>query len=423
MRTSLASAAALLFLLSGCQLLDQAAFPARRRNSCLPQPNVLSDSVGTQNQDSLTPPVRKTKRDTCLYFSAVIVPEDYDWQRDSACGASEGRLVLYKDFKETVSMKTGGTELVSTDPDTHHIVDGHLYTEFSTLKETIVKKDGKELFRYSGREFLKGILADKDVLWTLGQDRSGEGFSLRKNGEEVFRSNKGEVFGNLHLSPGGGLYLDNGRLCFCYCIRSGSGTLLYRVSDQLETPVENHSYKVHDMRVYDGEAVTLVTPTEGTGPQIIKSNGTEDVWNVSSITLTEGYLVATPQGIGAAGFLSSGGYYPLTFSYWCGVRTVNPSCSNYYVYPCQNGLSYITYDQSIVRLTLSRGASWAAAERCYFFSRSCAVTDGIRYSIALTPYEKGGKPYIVTNGTKRTLDINGFITNLNETIEEYAYTD
>lgn len=416
------SATALIFLLSACQLLDSAAFPSRRRGSCLPQPTYYSDTSRIPAGDT-TLPEWKTRRDTNLYFSAVIVPSGYDWHRDSACGASECRLVLYKNYKEIASVKTGSAECVSTDPDTHHILNGHLYTEYSSLKETVIKKDGAELFRYSGREFLKGMLCREDELWTLGQDRSGEGFCLRKNGEEIFRSNRGEVFGDLHLNPGGGLYTDNGRICFCYCIKSASGTLLYRVSDALETPVDNFSYKVHDLRVYDGDVALLVSPSEQAGPQIIYRGVTEEVWNGSGVALTEGYLLATPQGLGAAGFLSNGLRYPLTFSYWCGVSSINPSCTNYYVYPCQNGLSYISYEKGSVRLTLSRGASWSSSEQCYFFSRSCAVTDGNRYSVALTPYKKDGKPYIVTDGHTHTIDIYGFITNLEETVEEYAYSN
>ena len=32
---------------------------------------------------------------------------------------------------------------ISPDPDMHRVIEGHLYTDYSTDKETIIKKDGQ----------------------------------------------------------------------------------------------------------------------------------------------------------------------------------------------------------------------------------------------------------------------------------------
>ena len=152
-----------------------------------------------------------------LWLSAVEYPAGYDWKRDTARGQVTCRLVLFCDGKRVVEIPVnpGG---VTPEPDMHRIVEGHLYTDYVTEGgETVIGCDGRECFRYSGRESLRGFLCE-DAVYTLGQNRDGPGFSCRKEGVEVYAGDEGAVVGS--YGPGarrsGALYRDGTSLCFAW---------------------------------------------------------------------------------------------------------------------------------------------------------------------------------------------------------------
>lgn len=147
-----------LLLLAGCSLFDSEDLILRKRR----------DETGSwmgsgpkkeRNHDELIP------GDTTVYVSAVEFPKDYCWQKDSVGENRPFSLVLYRNFKKVLSVRGGG--IVSSDPDMHWIIGGHLYAEYSTSTETIVSIDGKEKIRYEGREMIRGLLDREDGFYTL----------------------------------------------------------------------------------------------------------------------------------------------------------------------------------------------------------------------------------------------------------------
>ena len=170
-------------------------------------------------QDYTVYPEEPQLNDTSIYISFVRMLDDYDWRRDSAMRTDGCEIVLMKDMKEILSIPVNAANCVGLGPDMHHIIDGHLYTDYSTEDETIIKCDGKILLRYPGREFLCGLLYKEGDLYTLGQDRSANGFSLRKNGEVMYKKTSGFVAGsftNTTYGAGGALFEIDGELCFTY---------------------------------------------------------------------------------------------------------------------------------------------------------------------------------------------------------------
>lgn len=130
------------------------------------------------------------------YVTALDYQKGYDWRADRERETVKCSLVVYADGVPVMKVPVGSQYQVSADADTHRILDGHLYTDYSTDLETVIKKDGKEIFRYAGRESLCGFeVHDKDV-YTLGQNRDGDGFTLRKNGEVLMERQMSAV-----LSP------------------------------------------------------------------------------------------------------------------------------------------------------------------------------------------------------------------------------
>ena len=181
-----------------------------------------------------------------LYLCAVEYPKGYDWVKDTAYSTVQASLRLFRDGECIVSVPTGGAYQISTDPDTHWILDGHLITTFTDGSRTWVKRDGADLLCFDGAEDIKGLLLKDGILWTLGQKLRGQGFSLRADGTSVSENAQGTLIGTL--------YEDDGALCFAYGMttKNGSYTIRrYLVSAdgvEKEVPVPSDAVAVYDIR-------------------------------------------------------------------------------------------------------------------------------------------------------------------------------
>ena len=129
------------------------------------------------------PDVPVKVRDT-LYVTGVEYPEGYDWYQDSEYGEVRCFIFLEKEGKKILRVPVGYEYETASDADMHRCFDGHLYTDYSSDTETVVKRDGHEIFRYDGREMLVSFYVKDESVYTLGVARSGEtGLTLRKNGK------------------------------------------------------------------------------------------------------------------------------------------------------------------------------------------------------------------------------------------------
>ena len=200
MRTVIAIAGLALFA-AAC--IREPLFPGTPRSSHEP-------GNGRQRADSsaTSPPGEH------VYLTAVRFPDGYAWERDTCAVDGEVRIDLFRDGERVRSIPAGP----SVHPDMHRYVGGHLYTDCSTDTETVLSRDGAELFRFPGREALRGFLVREDGIHTLGQDRDGNGFTYRIDGRTVFRSETGEALGSLDGSgtPGGAL-TESGKDVFYAC--------------------------------------------------------------------------------------------------------------------------------------------------------------------------------------------------------------
>ena len=184
-------------IMTGLALLATACFreplfPGTPRSSHEPSP-------GRQRADTsaAAPPGQH------VYLTAVRFPDGYAWDLDTCAVDGDVWIDLYRDGNRIRSVPAGA----SVHPDMHRFAGGHLYTDYSTETETVLSRNGVELFRYEGRESLRGFLVREDGIHTLGQDRDGDGFTYRIDGRVVFRSETGEVLGGFDGTgaPGGAL--------------------------------------------------------------------------------------------------------------------------------------------------------------------------------------------------------------------------
>jgi len=189
-----------------------------------------------------------------IYLSGVEYPPEYDWQRDTAYGTVPCNLILFRGKERILTVPAGPEREISPDPDMMRILGGHLYTDYSTATETVIRRDGTELFRYPGRERIVGFLLVGSAVHTLGENRDGEGFSYRIDGKTVFERRSGTILGGqtIPLFEGGALNRDGGKVWFSYKTAKN----VYLVGDGVEEviPVDG---EVLDMRRWGGEIYRL----------------------------------------------------------------------------------------------------------------------------------------------------------------------
>ncbi len=157
-----------------------------------------------------------------VYLTAVRFPDGFAWEEDTCAVDGPVWIDLYRDGKLVRSIPAGS----AIHADMHRFRNGHLYTDFSSGEETVVCQDGLELFRFPGREALRGFLVQEDGIHTLGQDRDGNGFTYRIDGRTVFRSEAGIVCGD-PCTPGrlGGAFTEEEEWVFyAYGVNVDGGT-------------------------------------------------------------------------------------------------------------------------------------------------------------------------------------------------------
>ena len=242
----------LAILLQGCAFFEKTDPHGRTRAETMGGPSKAKPGTEEEQVD--------TSRH--LYICAVEYPKGYDWVKDTAYDVVEARLMLFKDGICTVSLPTGGTSRVSTDPDTHWILDGHLLTTCSDGLRTWIRQDGEPLAEYDGGEDIKGILFRDGMLWTMGEKLRGQGLTLRCDGIVAANYSQG--------TPIGTLYEDDGALCFAYSIVIRSGNYVIRKyyisadGTEKEVSVPSDATAVFDIRRVHG--ITYATYTQESVP-------------------------------------------------------------------------------------------------------------------------------------------------------------
>ena len=186
----------LIFLLAACTRTP--LIPGSPRHAHEP------DAAYRRQSDSTGNPLADTPPGEHVYLTAVRYPDGFNWELDTCAVEGTVWIDLYRDGQRILSIPAGD----SVHPDMHRFLHGHLYSDASTDTETVVLRDGEELFRFPGRESLRGFLVREDGIHTLGQDRDGDGFTWRVNGRELLRSETGTVLGTLDGSGAGGLVED-----------------------------------------------------------------------------------------------------------------------------------------------------------------------------------------------------------------------
>lgn len=262
--------AAAMGLAGACDLLGGSGGFSNRRSG--------SEDMSSRDERRHSDSTEATE--SAIYVTGVEFAEGYDWHRDSSGGAEGCRILVFKDGNRILSVPAGGKAKASSAPDMHRLIGGHLYTDFSSSTETIISRDGEELFRYGGREMICGFLVREDGIYTLGQNRTGEGFSLRKDGAEIFSGDVGRIIGTMDNTgcESGALYEDAGDVVFCYrntAGTTGEGYSTYyavRGGKAEQLLIDNNIGYVYEIR-YIGGVRYMVAKTQGESFKVVAYAG------------------------------------------------------------------------------------------------------------------------------------------------------
>lgn len=353
-----------------------------------------------------------TEKTRC-YITGFDYPEGYDWKADLQAGNVKCSLVVFSDMAPVMKVPVGEEYEISWEPDMHRIIGGHLYTDWSSDRETVIKKDGQLLFRYEGREMICGMIPDGDDLYSLGQNRSGAGFCYRKNGEPVFEKNTGYVIGNLMQTSQG--------IGFAYCepivLNEGNVYRYYFVLDGVagQVAVREDVKKIWDVIMYEGKVCFIADLVGVNTPVAICGEKMSGLSVPGASSMLACRFVPASGKLFVEGVFTSDGC-TLRSALWLEGVLYRTFGSGYTV------SSLCTWKDGLCCL-LNSAAAGSSAKIFRFGdisdvpagyipagSSPLAVVDGILY-VGLSSVS-GKKPVVWKDGSVQELDINGYISSV-----------
>lgn len=345
------------------------------------------------------------KKDTAFLVSAVSFPSSYDWQRDSAFGAVDCTLLLFRDGKQVAEYPAGPSARISPSPDRHHIIDGALFTEYSDSRGTTVKMNGRELCSWAERELLHGLLYKGGTLHSIGIDRSGGGITYRRNGTVVLKVDGGSLMGGFSrdgYGSGGALYEDGGHVCFAYKSVLEGKQSVYLVTDgKARLLMSAPDVSILDAKMLDGTEAILYNQSHVTmlsygGERHSISQGGGVYWERGSLVMYDG----RPSVIG---------------SYHVGEDSGEAVGWERVCVPLDEAADYIYCDG-----TCCLGLSQPPEDYpdCYFFHRNCACQLGNAMAMVLTPRDTDKCPYFIYGYRTDKFNIYGYLSGVAAVISE-----
>ena len=391
----------------GCDLSGTGFFPDRQRaeTEILRRKELeTADPTGPEAEEG--PEI--------LWISGVEYPEGYDWQRDTAYGRVDARLVLLRDGERVLDIPAGERHEVSTDPDMHRIFGGHLYTDYASGTETVVRQDGRELFRFGGREMFVGFLVREDAVWTLGVNRAtGKGLVLRKNGEAVFSDPEGRLppgSGNTSFE-GGMLHTDGDALYFFYYSAQG----WFRVREQFAEPISlpQGVTEVFDIRRIGGKTV-LAGRTSAHG-LVISQDGSLQVCTGNGPAARN---ISIVPGSGKGTFFLKGESVRgtvITPTFWRsdGSEITSSPTRVLDLFVEEGHTVYLSAGaDGFPTRYVKDGVSFWIDGRNHFISSRCALLRNGSFLLLLTPADRIQSPFLIKDGIREDIPLNGYLTGL-----------
>ena len=356
-----------------------------------------------------------------LFVTVVAYPDGYDWRRDTARGDIRGQLLLLRlrdgaaAFDTVLALEAGAGRPVSLDPDRHQFIGGHLYTQSVSEAGTVYRRDGRTVFLSQEREYLRGILALDEHLYTLAQRLDGAGgFVLRRNWNPVLTREGGRIhgsFGEPSFGPGGALFADGGEPCFFY--EKEGEWLLVRDGKEESVTLPNRITQLYDIRCFDG-VTCLACRWKKREPVLYVGSKKYDLSTTLMVSAQKsGFrLLRADKGIRVSGSIRLNYNQRLYTALWSEksmLKTLEGRCD---WLPDATGTEMLAY----VRKEDGRVTTAGVGQTLYTIENGgtlmmpqCACLTGDRLYLALTG---PSHPILWVNGQSIPLPLNGFPTSV-----------
>lgn len=333
------------------------------------------------------------------------------------------KIVLFKDGEKILEYEVGDDVEVSSQPDMNHLIDGHIYSVFISDSQTIVKKDGKEMFRYNGRETIKGIYPLGENLFTLGQKCGAEGFSYRRNGKAILSRDIGYVLGGMYdvtYKRHGAIYMDNGSLCFCYFSSlSGGSSREEKPEWHIVKDGKDHTLSLPDKTslIYDlrlvGGTVCYVGQDNYCDEPILHVGTQEFDFNFKKQTSGKDYRLNCNSGvlsfIGSFSSTKSGKTKKTTCCWSVNGQEYALDGNGFTIYSSADNYCYVKYEpQQITICSETKTNVVLNGKYNYFSCWNADYSNGI-FRVVLNPSDKNGKPFLWEEGNITEFDLSGVL--------------
>lgn len=373
----------------------------------------------TDTEQNITTDTGSGSQERHLYVSGISYPEGYDWRRDSAFGKVACNIFLMRDGEMVCSVPAGEAECAVADPDRHHIMGGHLYTEYSVNGQTVIQRDGKEILRYKGSETLKGMFIQDGKLLTLGQNRYAQGFSLRSQGKPLFTSEDGEIIGNYSdqaYAGSGALYEDEGRACFSYFTEEKGKRSWHYVEDGKDSALEYEGLSmVYDMRSFMGDRFAIVGLSGGKAPVLLSRGLPSDLSGSLQSGPANDYRLGIFEDrifvVGKYGTGNKGGVYT---GFWDedGLITKTESDCKSFRYSLGH-LDYLSVSSGKVKSATCGGVTTpVTGDWCIMTPQCLCWTENGPVLALSSTAGNTASPALWEGGTVTEIGINGFLTGI-----------
>lgn len=383
-----------LLLAASCGVSEVGDFEKDEYNGVWTGPSIESPSLG----NSVT------------LVTAFDYPDGYDWVSDPDKGVVKCSLVVYADSRLILKVPVGDQYRVSSDPDMHRIIDGHLYTDFTTDSETVIKKDGKPCVSFPGRESVTSMVVKGDSLHTLGQKRDGKGFAYRINGQVVLERSTGYAFGRLTE--------DGEDVCFAFVepIESADGTLeryyCFKEGKVIQAALREDVRKVWDVMVHRGRVFCLASLTGVPEPVVVSDISLEALPMPYDTEMLAGQFFSAGNVLGTEMILRSDA--GLSSAIWMQNRLSYKFDSGMTVASIWSGEEGVACVVNAVsgNAAVYRMGEYLALPEGYagLGSSPIDMIDGI-LTIGLSSLS-GERPMVWRDGEVEEVDVNGYICNV-----------
>ena len=364
---------------------------------------------GVWNGPAVQPPA---SAQSVSFVSAFDYPEGYDWRADPERGEVKCSLVVFREGIPVLKVPVGDEYLTGSDPDMHRIIDGHLYTDFSTDSETIIKKDGKPLFSYPKPEMICDFQVRDGNVHTLGHSRSGQGFSYRINGEPVLERESGYTYERILFEDSQAV------IAFSEPITSSEGVVerhyVMRDGKVMQVAVRDDIKKVWDVSYQNGEVCYLASLAGVSTPVLVSGQKIMAMSMPAALHLVSIRMNVLSSGIYAEGVLSDQSQ----------LHSILWSPENRYVlFPKGATFSAVCRGEDAMHYAVNPAAGkgtgliYRAGESLDMPSGyACMSRQAIDFSAGILSVGlsslSGGKPVLWVDGQLKELDVNGYVCSV-----------